>query len=146
MSKVTENEIAARWAMFGPALVLSSENRDGYDNLRNACVAYYRPTDARHWAWIRELVDTQWEILRQLRYRTAAIERYHDLRIYNWRKQIDPIVEKKKRELRELLPYVAEFDFLQDQVGRLQTHIANLEATIDKLAHTPPPASAGRLH
>lgn len=90
-----ENEIAARWAMFGPPPVMSSENKDGYDKLRNACVAYYRPTDARQLAWIRELVDTQWDIFRQLRYRTAAIERYHNLRIYNWRKQIDPIIENK---------------------------------------------------
>jgi hypothetical protein len=76
-TKLTENEIAAWWAMFGPPPVLSSENSVGYDNLRNACVAYYRPTDARHRAWIRELVDTQWEILRHLRYRTAAIEWSH---------------------------------------------------------------------
>src|SRR5438477_10851421 len=55
---LTENEMAARWEMFGPPPVLSSENKEGYYNLRNGCVAYYRPTDARHWSWIRELVDT----------------------------------------------------------------------------------------
>jgi hypothetical protein len=106
-TKVTENEIAARWAMFGPPPVLSSENGDGYDNLRNACVAYYRPIDARHWAWIRELVDTQWEIHRQLRYRTEAIERYHQYRMRKWRKMADQIVQKRKEQLGALhLPFV----------------------------------------
>jgi hypothetical protein len=48
-TKLTENEIATRWELMGPPAILSSENNDGYCRLRNACVAYYRPTDDRHY-------------------------------------------------------------------------------------------------
>ena len=130
-TKVTKNEIAARWAMFGPSPVLSSENRDGYDNLRNACVAYYRPTDARHWAWVRELVDTQWEILRHWRYRTAAIEQSHKDWIRNRRKLIDQILQKPKDEIRELLPH-CDNEIVRNRVASIKTYIADVEALVEK--------------
>jgi hypothetical protein len=40
-STVTKNEIAARWNMFGPPPLLKSENKQGYDKLRNAFVRYF---------------------------------------------------------------------------------------------------------
>jgi hypothetical protein len=86
-TKLTENEIDAQRATFGPPPVLSSENKDGYYNLRNACVAYYQPTNDRHWAWIRELVNTEWVISRLLHYQTIAIESQHQNRMYWWRKK-----------------------------------------------------------
>jgi hypothetical protein len=135
-TKLTKNEIDAQWATFGPPPVLSSENKDGYCNLRNACVAYYRPTDARHWAWIRELVDTQWEILRHLRYRTAAIERCQQIRISRWRKTADQIVDMRKNKLSELyLPFV---DLGHESVVSLQNHIATLEARFEENAQRKP--------
>jgi hypothetical protein len=133
---LTENEIAARWEMFGPPAVLSSENKEGYYNLRNGCVAYYRPTDARHWSWIRELVDTQWEIFRHLRYRTAAIERCHRIRMRGWRKKADQIVEMRKNQLSKLhLPFG---DLGHEQVESLQNNIATLEAKIEEIAQRKP--------
>jgi hypothetical protein len=53
VTALTENEMAARWEMFGPPPVLSSENKEGYYNLGNGFVAYYRPTNDCQWAWIR---------------------------------------------------------------------------------------------
>ena len=135
-TELTENEIDAQWATFGPPPVLRSENKDGYYNLRNACVAYYQPTNDRHWAWIRELVDTQWEILRHLRYRTAAIKRYEQIRISRWRKNINQIVETRKNELSKLhLPFG---DAWHEQVVSLQNHIARLEALIQEGAQRKP--------
>jgi hypothetical protein len=101
---LTQDQVTEPWALFGPPPVLSSENKEGYDNLRNAFVTYYRPTDARHWAWIRELVDTQWEILRHLRYRTTAIELANQNRIDERRKVIKKILQEPRDEIRELLP------------------------------------------
>jgi hypothetical protein len=99
-----KTEIAAQWEMFGPPPVLSSENKETYYKFRNACVAYYRPTDVRHWSLIRELVDTQWEILRHLRYRTTAIELANQNRIDERRKVIKKILQEPRDEIRELLP------------------------------------------
>jgi hypothetical protein len=133
-TKLTENEIAAWWAMFGPPPVLSSENSVGYDNLRNACVAYYRPTDARHWAWIRELVDTQWEILRHLRYRTAAIEWSHKKWIHGRRTVVQQNLQKPRDEIRDLLHYVGDSQIALNRVASIKSYIANLEAGLEKLA------------
>jgi hypothetical protein len=131
-----ENEIDARWAMFGPPPILSSENKEGYYNLRKGCVAYYRPTDARHWSWIRELVDTQWEIFRYLRYRTAAIERCERVRMRQWRKKVNQILEMRKNQLSKLhLPFA---DLGHEQVVSLQNLIAKLEATIEEVAQRKP--------
>jgi hypothetical protein len=132
--EVTDNKIAAWWTMFGPPPVLSSENRDGYDNLRNAYVAYYRPTDARRWAWIRELVDTQWEILRHLRYRTAALEWSHAKWIHGRRKVVQQHLQKPKEEIRELLHYCGDNEIALNRVASIKRHVANFEATLEKLA------------
>jgi hypothetical protein len=133
---LTKTEIDARWAMFGPPPILSSENKEGYYHLRNGCVAYYRPTDARHWSWIRELVDTQWEIFRHLRYRTAAIERCQRIRMRGWRKTADQILEMRKNQLSKLhLPFG---DLGHEQVVSLQNHIATLEAKFEENAQRKP--------
>jgi hypothetical protein len=133
---LTENEIAARWETFGPPPILSSENKDGYYNLRNGCVAYYRPTNDRHWAWIRELVDTQWEIFRHLRYRTTAIERSHRTRMHGIRKKIKQIIEMRKNDLSKL--HLQFGDVGHDQVLSLQNQIATLEAKIQEIEEQKP--------
>ena len=133
---LTENEMAARWEMFGPPPVLSSENKEGYYNLRNACVAYYQPTNDCHWTWIRELVDTQWEILRHLRYRTAAIKRHEQIRICAWRKKVNQIVEARKNQLSKLDPRFG--DAGHEQVLSLQNHIATLEGAREENVQRKP--------
>jgi hypothetical protein len=114
---LTANEIAALGEMFGPPPVLSSENKEGYYKLRNAFVTYYRPTDARHWAWIRELVDTQWEILRHLRYRTTAIELSNQNWINERRKWIDKVLQEPRDEIRKLLPH-CDSEIVRNRVAR----------------------------
>jgi hypothetical protein len=133
---LTEEQISAKWELFGPPPVLSSENKEGYHKLRNAYVTYYRPTNDRHWAWIRELVDTQWEILRHLRYRTAAIERYQQMRMRVWRKKCKQIVEMNKNQLSKL--YLPFGDSGHEGVLSLQAHIATLEATIQEVEQRKP--------
>jgi hypothetical protein len=130
---LTDNEIAARWAMFGPPPVLSSENKEGYYKLRSAFVAYYRPTDARHWAWIRELVDTQWEILRHLRYRTTAIELSHQKWIDERRKWVDNALQEPRDEIRKLSAH-CDNEIVRNRVASIKTYIANAEATFEKFA------------
>src|SRR5262249_17466752 len=103
---------------------------------RNACVTYYQPTNDRHWAWIRELVDTQWEILRHLRYRTAAIKRYEQMRISRWRKMVNQLLETKKQELSKL--YSPFRDLGHEQVTGLQNGIAKLETLIRESAQRKP--------
>jgi hypothetical protein len=83
-----------------------------------------------------ELVDTQWEILRHLRHRTAAIKRYEQIRICGWRKKADQIVEMRKNQLSKLhLPFA---DLGHEQVVSLQNHIATLEAAIKENAQRKP--------
>ena len=129
---LSKTEVAAQWELFGPLPVLSSENKETYYKLCDAFIAYFRPTDVRHWSWIRELVDTQWEIFRYQRYRTAAIERYARLRARQWRKTADQILAKRKNQLSELYLPLAESG--HDQVVSLQKEIAKLEATIKEMA------------
>jgi hypothetical protein len=130
---LTEEEAEAMWTMFGPPPVLSSENKEAYDALRKGYVAYYRPARVWQVSLIRQLVDTLWEVHRQLRYRTEAIERYHQYRVRRWRKSIDLVVDKRKQEVRDLLPYAADYDFLREQVASLETDIATLEARIEEM-------------
>jgi hypothetical protein len=118
---------------FGPPPVLSSENKEHYDMLRNESVAYYHPTTIWHLSLIRELVDTQWEILRVSRYRTAVIERYYQYRIRQIRKTVGQMVQKREEEVRELLPHF-HHDFVQERVSDLQTGIAMLKAPIEEFA------------
>ena len=101
---LTEEAVEGTWALFGPPPVLSSENKDGYYKLRNAFVRYFRPKDARHWSWIRELVDTQWEIHRHLRSRTAVIQRYDPCWRDNQTRTIIQQLRRAKEEARELPP------------------------------------------
>lgn len=133
---LSKTEIAAQWEMFGPPPVLSSENKETYYKFRNACVAYYRPTDDRHWLWIKELVDTQWEILRYLRYRTTAIERSNRIRMRQWRKKADQILEMRKNQFSKLDLQFA--DVGHEQVVSLQNRIAKLEAAIEEIAQRKP--------
>lgn len=130
---LTAEQAAELWAGFGQPPVLSSENKEHYDMLRNACIAYYRPTNMWHVSFIRELVDTQWEIMRVLRYRTAAIERYYQYRMRESRKAVDQIVQRRKEEVRELLPH-SHNDFVQERVSDLQTGTAMIEARFEELA------------
>jgi hypothetical protein len=140
---LTENEIAARWDVFGPSPVLSSENKEGYNKLRNAFVRYFRPTDIRHWSWIRELVDTQWEIHRHLGNRTAMIEQYDPSCRESRPKKLIQRLQQGKDKVCELPPKAREWDFLWDQVTRLQIQIATIERGLHEL--TQPNDSKDRL-
>jgi hypothetical protein len=124
------------WEPFGPPPVLSSENPEAYYALRTGYVDYYRPANIVHLSWISELVNTHWEILRQLRYRTAAIESYYQDRMYWCRKKAEQIVRNRKDELGKLhLPFG---DLGHEQVTSLQKGIATLEAKIKELAQRKP--------
>jgi hypothetical protein len=131
---LNETEIAARWDMFGPPPILRSENNEAYYKLRNAFVGYFRPKDTRHWSWIRELVDTQWEIHRHQRNRTAVIERYDPCWRDNQCKTIIQHLRQGKEEARELSPEVREYELLRDDLSRLCTRIAMAERELQELA------------
>jgi hypothetical protein len=130
---LTDNEIAAKWAMFGPPPVLSSENKEGYYKLRNAFVRYFRPTDTRHWSWLRELVDTQWEIHRHLRNRTAVIERHDPCWRDNQCKTIIQHLRQGKEEARELSPQLSEYEILNENMSRIASRIAMAERLLLEL-------------
>jgi hypothetical protein len=99
-------------------------------------VSHIIPTDDRQWLWIKELVDTQWEILRYLRYRTTTIERRQRIRMDRWRKQADQIVEIRKNQLSQL--YLPLGNSGHEQVVSLRDHIPKLEATIEEVAQRKP--------
>ena len=100
-------------------------------NRCNAWVASYRPVYPQHLLWIRELVDTQWEILRQLRYRTSAIEHYHQKRMNEMRKKIKEAIQQRKDELAKL--HIEYGDVGHEQVLGLQKSIAGLEAVLQEI-------------
>jgi len=131
---LSETEIAAKWAMFGPPPVLSSESREGYYKLRNAFVRYFRPTDTRHWSWLRELVDTQWEIHRHLRNRTAALERYDPYWRDNQCKSVIQHLRHAEEGARELAPQMSDYEVLNDNLSRLASRIARAERELLELA------------
>jgi hypothetical protein len=68
-------------------------------------------------AWIRELVDTQWEILRHLRYRTTAIELSNQNWINERRKWIDKVLQEPRDEIRKLLPH-CDSEIVRNRVAR----------------------------
>jgi hypothetical protein len=131
---LTHNEIAERWDMFGPPPILGSENKDGYYRLRNAFVRYFRPTDARQWSWVRELVDTQWEIHRHLGNRTAAIERYDPCWRDNRCKIVIQHLRQAKEEARELSPQLRDYELLNEGLSQLCTRIVMAERELQELA------------
>jgi hypothetical protein len=130
---LTQEELNAQWELFGKRPVLSSENKEAYDALRNGCLAYYRPVCLQHLVWIRELVDTQWEILCHLRYRTAAIEWSHGKWIHGRRKVVQQYLQKPRDEIRELLHYCGDNQVALNRVASIKSYIASFEAALEKL-------------
>ena len=72
---LTQDHVTQLWALFGPPPVLSSEDKEAYDKLREGHLAHYKPANTLHLTLIREVVDTEWEIFRLIRHRTQGIER-----------------------------------------------------------------------
>jgi hypothetical protein len=72
---LTEDAVAELWPLFGSPPVLSSEDTEAYDKIRQGHVAFYRPTNMLHLTLIREVVDTEWEMFRLLRIRTKLLNR-----------------------------------------------------------------------
>jgi hypothetical protein len=62
MTPLTDDEVKEFWKLFGPHPVLKTEDEEAYETIRKEYVAFYRPTSRRHISFIRELVDTEWEM------------------------------------------------------------------------------------
>ena len=131
---VTEEEVESMWALFGPPPILRSESKVGYYKLRKAFIRYFRPKDARQWSWVRELVDTQWEIHGHLRKRTLAVERYDPFWREHQYKTIFQHLQQAKKEAHELSPQLSEYECLQEFQGRLTSRIAIAERQLLELA------------
>jgi hypothetical protein len=75
MTKLTDDEVKEFWKLFGPHPVLKTEDEEVYETIRKEYVAFYRPTSRRHISFIRELVDTEWEMFGLVKIRTKLLSR-----------------------------------------------------------------------
>jgi hypothetical protein len=72
---LTDDEVKEFWKLFGPHPVLKTEDEETYETIRKEYVAFYRPTSRRHISFIRELVDTEWEMFGLVSIRTKLLKR-----------------------------------------------------------------------
>ncbi len=132
---LTEKEIAALLAKFGPAPVLSSEDKQGYAMLLKGHIAFYRPAHPMGLFLIKQLADTQWEIFRFTRNRTVSIDR----RFRNWRNrrvlELEQKNEERKRRIKSLEQSTSP-DF--EAICQLRQRIETTENTIKELATRDP--------
>jgi hypothetical protein len=75
MTPLTDDEVKEFWKLFGPHPVLKTEDEETYETIRKEYVAFYRPTSRRHISFIRELVDTEWEMFGLVKIRTKLLSR-----------------------------------------------------------------------
>jgi hypothetical protein len=75
MTPLTDDEVKEFWKLFGPHPVLKTEDEEAYETIRKEYVAFYRPTSRRHISFIRELVDTEWEMFGLVKIRTKLLSR-----------------------------------------------------------------------
>jgi hypothetical protein len=72
---LTDDEVKEFWKLFGPPPILNAEDEEVYETIRKGYVAFYRPTSMRHISFIRELVDTEWEMFGLVKIRTKLLSR-----------------------------------------------------------------------
>jgi hypothetical protein len=72
---LTDDEVKEFWNLFGPPPILNPEDEEVYETIRKEYVAFYRPTSRRHISFIRELVDTEWEMFGLVKIRTKLLSR-----------------------------------------------------------------------
>jgi hypothetical protein len=61
LSRVIPRDIAD---IFGPPPVLSTENRQAYDELVTQLVLQWKPQNITEWMFVRDIADISWEIFR----------------------------------------------------------------------------------
>ena len=128
---LSEEQIAALLAIFGPAPVLSSEDQEGYAALLKGHIAFYRPAHPMVVFLIKQLADTQWEIFRFIRNRTVSIER----RFRIWRKGRVAELERKNKERKQHLETLEDLTNAQRQViYQVEKTIKDTETRIKNLA------------
>jgi len=132
---LTEDEAKKLWPLFGPLPVLSSEDKDAYDEIRKGYVAFYRPSNMFHLKQVRELVDADWEIFRFVRHRTATIEWHFQIRMNNWRDRVDSNNDGRRHKLGDLLKYRDPED---KEVLDLKSRIAKAETLMLEIAQRKP--------
>jgi hypothetical protein len=72
---LTDDEVKEFWKLFGPSPTLRAEDEEAYETIRKEYVAFYRPNSRRHISFIRELVDTEWEMFDLIKIRTKLLRR-----------------------------------------------------------------------
>jgi len=128
---LSEEQIAALLAIFGPPPVLSSEDKEGYAALLKGHIAFYRPTHPMVVSLIKQLVDTEWEIFRFVRNRSESIER----RFRNWREDRVSQLERKNKERKQHLGTLENFTNAQRQsIYQVEKTIKDTETRIKVLA------------
>ena len=132
---LSEKEIAALLAKFGPAPVLSSEDKQGYAMILKGHVAFYRPAHPVAVFLIKQLADTQWEMFRFTRNRTVSVDR----RFRNWRDRRVHELEQNNEERERQIKYLQQScspDF--EAICQLRQRIKTTESTITQLATGDP--------
>jgi hypothetical protein len=132
---MSEEQIAALLAMFGPAPVLSSEDKEGYAALLKGHIAFYRPAHPMAVFLIKQLADTQWEIFRFMRNRSVSIER----RFTSWRErrvaELERKNEQRKQHLEKLEGDANGYGIPNSEaIYRAKQTIKDTETTIKNLA------------
>jgi hypothetical protein len=130
---LSDEEVEKMWAMFGSPPVLSSEDAEAYNTIRDGHVAFYRPRNQFHLKMVRELVDTDWEIFRLFRDRTTAIERRIRTRMSEPIARLKCRNEAKAKQVEELT-HTSQ----AAEAAKLKTQIWDAEAQIEQLQKRRP--------
>jgi hypothetical protein len=129
---LTDDKVNELWKLFGPPPVLSSEDKDAYEAIKQGYIAFYRPRNSFHLKLVRELVDTDWEISRLFRDRTTTIER----RTRTLISEPIALLKHNNRIRKEKLGKLNESQKVE--AAKLQTEIWDAEDQLEKLERRQP--------
>lgn len=135
-SKSTVLADLKRW--FGPPPVLSSENQQAYTEITERLVEAYMPEDILEMMLIRQLVDSNWEIVRCTRHKPLAVDRklleQREFQVKRARKLAE-LREARTRERAERNSQPAtQLDRINELIDKVETSVLD----VDKILDQPP--------
>jgi len=125
-----------RW--FGPPPTLTSENRQAYDEIMEGLVETYTPQDIMEMMLIRQLADSNWQIVRCTRHKNLAVDRklreQREFQLERARKLAE-LREARTRERAERNSQPAtQLDRINELIDKVETSVLD----VDKILDQPP--------
>jgi hypothetical protein len=130
-------------ALSGPAPVLRTEDREGYDKFRAHFLACFSPQDILEWQLVHRLIDDAWFIARYSRHKTVAVERWFQQsldfqvqRVISQQAKKEAVVKSLADEMTQKPAEVAHLVHLEQKVTDLNLEIEAIrQRTPTELEH-----------